>query len=87
MFDDPVSFLDYKWRESIARRLVQEAKARQVVVFTHDIAFLFLLKQFAVEQAVEQLDQHVRQIPAKGSGICAEDMPWVAMPVEKRSGS
>lgn len=84
VFDDPVSSLDYKWRESIARRLVEEAKARQVIVFTHDIAFLFLLKQFAAEQAVEQLDQHVRQIPAKGSGICAEDMPWVAMPVGKK---
>jgi energy-coupling factor transporter ATP-binding protein EcfA2 len=40
VFDDPVSSLDYKWREAVARRLVQEAKSRQVIVFTHDIVFL-----------------------------------------------
>ena len=33
LFDDPVSSFDYKWRESVARRLVTEAKNRQVVVF------------------------------------------------------
>ena len=26
LFDDPVSSLDYKWRSSVASRLVQEAK-------------------------------------------------------------
>ena len=31
VFDDPVSSLDYKWREGVARRLVEEAKTRQVI--------------------------------------------------------
>lgn len=85
VFDDPVSSLDYKWRESVARRLVQEAKTRQVIVFTHDVVFLLLLKQFAEQQSVMQLDQHVRQI-SKGTGVCVEDLPWVAMPVKKKIG-
>lgn len=85
VFDDPVSSLDYRWREGVARRLVQEAKTRQVIVFTHDVVFLLLLKQFAEEQAVEQLDQHVRQL-SKGAGVCAEELPWVAMPIKKRIG-
>lgn len=85
VFDDPVSSLDYRWREGVARRLVQEAKTRQVIAFTHDVVFLLLLKQFAEEQAVEQLDQHVRQL-AKGAGVCAEELPWVAMPIKKRIG-
>jgi len=85
VFDDPVSSLDYRWREGVARRLVQEAKTRQVIVFTHDVVFLLLLKQFAAEQAVEQLDQHVRQL-SKGAGVCAEELPWVAMPIKKRIG-
>jgi energy-coupling factor transporter ATP-binding protein EcfA2 len=85
VFDDPVSSLDYRWREGVARRLVQEAKTRQVIVFTHDVVFLLLLKQFAEEQGVTQLDQHVRQL-SSGAGVCAEELPWVAMPVKKKIG-
>lgn len=85
VFDDPVSSLDYKWREGVARRLVQEANTRQVIVFTHDVVFLLLLKQFAEEFAVEQLDQHVRHL-SRGAGVCAEELPWVALKVAKRIG-
>lgn len=85
VFDDPVSSLDYKWREGVALRLVEEAKTRQVIVFTHDVVFLLLLKQLADEQGIEQLDQHVRQLPS-GAGVCAEELPWVALKVLKRVG-
>ena len=85
VFDDPVSSLDYKWREGVARRLVREADRRQVIVFTHDIVFLLLLKQCADEQNVSQLDQHVRQL-SRGAGVCAEELPWVALKVSKRVG-
>jgi len=80
VFDDPVSSLDYKWREGVARRLVQEADGRQVIVFTHDVVFLLLLKQFAEELKVGQVDQHVRQL-SHGAGVCAEELPWVALKV------
>jgi ABC-type dipeptide/oligopeptide/nickel transport system ATPase subunit len=40
VFDDPVSSLDHWRRRNVARRLVEEAKTRQVVVFTHDTSFL-----------------------------------------------
>lgn len=85
VFDDPVSSLDYRWRESVARRLVQESKVRQVIVFTHDVVFLLFLKQIAEELEVEQLDQHIRQL-SKGAGVCVEELPWVAMPVKKKIG-
>jgi ABC-type arginine transport system ATPase subunit len=39
IFDDPVSSMDHTRKESIAKRLVQEAQNRQVIVFTHDILF------------------------------------------------
>ena len=83
VFDDPVSSLDYQWRQGVARRLVQEAKTRQVIVFTHDVVFLLLLKQFAEELAVEQFDQHVRFL-SKGAGVCSEELPWVALPIKKK---
>lgn len=85
VFDDPVSSLDYQWRQGVARRLAQEAKTRQVIVFTHDVVFLLLLKQFADELEVEQMDQHVRFL-SKGAGVCAQELPWVAMPIKKKIG-
>ncbi len=85
VFDDPVSSLDYRWREGVALRLVEAAKTRQVIVFTHDVVFLLWLKQFAEEQQVEQLDQHIRQLSA-GAGVCTEELPWVAMPIRKKIG-
>jgi len=85
VFDDPVSSLDYKWREGVAGRLIEEAKKRQVIVFTHDIVFLLLIKQFAEEKGVKQLDQHVRQLSV-GAGVCEDELPWVALKVKKRIG-
>lgn len=85
VFDDPVSSLDFQWRNGVARRLVQEAKTRQVIVFTHDVVFLLSLRQYADELGVEPLDQHVRY-QAKGAGVCAEELPWVALPVKKKIG-
>ena len=40
VFDDPVSSLDHWRRRNVARRLVEEAIIRQVIVFTHDTSFL-----------------------------------------------
>lgn len=85
VFDDPVSSLDFRWRDGVARRLVEEAKKRQVIVFTHDVVFLLLLRQYAEAEAVEQLDQHVRH-QRQGAGVCAEELPWVAMPVKGKIG-
>lgn len=86
IFDDPVSSLDYKWRAQVAARLVEEAKTRQVIVFTHDIVFLLALRQLADQKTVPKLDQHIRQLPQIGAGVCKEELPWVAMPVKKKIG-
>jgi len=40
VFDDPVSSLDHWHRQRIAERLIEEAKSRQVIVFTHEVMFL-----------------------------------------------
>ena len=45
VFDDPVSSLDHRHRDRVAERLAEEGKTRQVVVFTHDMAFLLLLDE------------------------------------------
>lgn len=47
VFDDPVSSLDHRWRQKVAARLVEEAKVRQIIVFTHDLVFLNDLQTLA----------------------------------------
>lgn len=53
VFDDPVSSMDHVRKEAIARRLVDEATRRQVIVFTHDILFTDYLATAGGEKGVQ----------------------------------
>ena len=84
IFDDPVSSLDHNWRKRIAQRLVAAAKDRQVVVFTHDLLFLHLLQTEAARHTIPCQHQYIhRDIQV---GLCAPDLPWIAMKTKKRLG-
>ncbi|MCW5892050.1 MAG: AAA family ATPase [bacterium] len=84
IFDDPVSSLDHVWRERIAKRLVKEAKRRQVIVFTHDVLFLRRLLDACPQEDVECQHQYVRRIDQ--SGFSSPELPWIAMNVKERIG-
>lgn len=47
IFDDPVTSLDHKRKEIIAKRLVDESVKKQVIVFSHDIVFIKYLENYA----------------------------------------
>jgi len=49
VLDDPVTSLDFAWKETVADHLIAEAQRRQVVVFTHDLHFLYCLRERAGE--------------------------------------
>ena len=83
VLDDPVSSLDHRFRDAIAQRLVREANDRQVMVFTHDIAFLLALKTYAAESSVCVTEQTIRR-KGKCPGIANSGSPWHAMPVRDR---
>ena len=85
LFDDPVSSLDHLWREKIAKRLVQEARTRQVVVFTHDVGFLVDLAGAAEHGNVDVQKQMVQR-DAVRVGVSSQEIPWVAMSVKRRIG-
>lgn len=53
VLDDPVTSLDLEWRELIASILAAEAKRRQVIVFTHDLPFLYHLTKYSEREQVE----------------------------------
>ena len=81
VFDDPVSSLDHRHRYAVARRLAREAAARQVIVFTHDLFFLFLLEEAVDEEAISAVHrQHVCRSPIgeRRPGVVDSDLPLVA---------
>lgn len=84
VFDDPVSSFDYRWRERAAKRLVQKAKDRQVIIFTHDLSFCHSLERHSKELGVAKADRYVSQNPAIGAGVSTGDVSWVTLPVSKR---
>jgi energy-coupling factor transporter ATP-binding protein EcfA2 len=53
VFDDPSTSLDHRFRKKMAARLVELAKDRQVIVFTHDAVFLTQLRMAANAAAIE----------------------------------
>lgn len=85
IFDDPVSSMDHKWRNKIAKRIVEEALERQVIVFTHDITFLMMLQEHA---KTKQCLVAVKSLTRKKTetGIIASNPPWDALTVKKRIG-
>lgn len=77
IFDDPVTSLDHVRRDKVAQRLAQLAKDRQVVVFTHDVAFVGDLSAAADSEGVPVVG---RSVERQGSepGVCLDFLPWKA---------
>ncbi|GEN23971.1 hypothetical protein HCU01_19200 [Halomonas cupida] len=76
VFDDPVSSLDHKRRGRVAKRMVKEASARQVIVFTHDVVFL---EQLRTECKHASIDPEITSLERVGMsvGIVTPGLPWV----------
>lgn len=85
VFDDPVSSLDNRWRTAVAERLASEAAQRQVVVFTHDLVFLFALIQAAERMAQPYQTQWLHRVNA-GTGHVEDELPWAASNTQRRIG-
>ncbi|MDO8050079.1 AAA family ATPase [Janthinobacterium sp. SUN211] len=83
VFDDPVSSLDHRRRERVAKRLAAEAAQRQVIVFTHDIYFLCLLVEEAKLVGVQIATQSLTR-RAEGFGIADPDLPFEGKTASKR---
>lgn len=83
VFDDPVSSLDHRYRENVAGRLVAEAKERQVIILTHDVVFLWVLRRLGRESDVTVTELSLER-GNKQHGHVKQGPPWVAMPVGAR---
>ncbi len=61
VLDDPVTSLDLEWRAQIARVLARQARELQVIVFTHDLPFLYYFSQSCEEEGVTLRTHWVRR--------------------------
>jgi len=88
VFDDPVSSLDHMHRQAVAKRLVAEATHRQVIVFTHDLAFLFELERAAADaQPRPHLAISSINRGADKAGFCRNEAPFKARRVSDITAS
>lgn len=75
VFDDPINSLDHKWRHAVTKRLVEESRKRQIIVFTHDFVFLNDVLETSKENSVVctsyALDRYKKSV-----GHVCESLPW-----------
>jgi energy-coupling factor transporter ATP-binding protein EcfA2 len=88
ILDDPVSSLDHIRRDLVAQRLVALAENHQIVVFTHDVSFVAVLKREASGSGVPIGERSVTR--GRGNerkpGACGNKHPWKAKDVPERLG-
>ena len=85
VFDDPVCSLDHKRRSKIANRLVEEAKTRQVIIFTHEITFFMELKTEAERSGITFRQETIRKV-CDEPGDISPVISWQGMNVKERTG-
>jgi energy-coupling factor transporter ATP-binding protein EcfA2 len=86
VFDDPVSSLDHHWRNNVALRLVEAARTRQVIVFTHELVFLYALLQEAEHLGVPNETRTLSR-DREYAGHVAAGLPFSGLSTQKRIGS
>ncbi len=86
VFDDPVSSLDHRRRDLVAKRLVAEAAHRQVIIFTHDIYFLCILDEEAKSAGMPITTQSLTR-RAEGFGIADPELPFEGKKTSQRIGT
>jgi recombinational DNA repair ATPase RecF len=83
ILDDPVSSLDHERRAYLAERLAEESKRRQVIVFTHDMAFIHMLQE-AADDAGIGLHGRTLQRAFHRVGMVANDLPMKMLGTAKQ---
>lgn len=86
ILDDPVTSLDHIRRGLVAARLAELAETRQVILFTHDVAFVADLKREAGAKGVPVAERSVMRSRAdeRKPGVCTTKHPWKAKDVPAR---
>lgn len=84
ILDDPVSSLDHVRRKQVAARLTALSEDRQIIVFTHDLAFVSYLRKACKDAGVGFTERSIVSISKDRIGICRDHHPWNAQSARKR---
>lgn len=60
IIDDPISSLDYNYEEAATKRIVELARTRQIIVFTHRISLLVGISEQCEKEGVAFCERHIR---------------------------
>ena len=84
IFDDPINSLDLDYREAVAKIITQLSRDRQIVVFTHDLYFLRLLKD--TYKKLFSNECYVTCINTIGEycGVVSDEIPYLAKNIQER---
>lgn len=83
VLDDPITSLDHLWRRSVAKRIVDEAGSRPVVVFTHEPVFCSQLAALAKEAGVS-IEYRTVYKRGTSTGVVRDGLDWDASNVRQR---
>lgn len=83
VFDDPVSSLDAMRRSRVARRLVELAIDRQVIVFTHEATFVNALNKTARDLGVSVTPRSILR-QGDAPGLTSNNHPWSVKDIPSR---
>jgi energy-coupling factor transporter ATP-binding protein EcfA2 len=84
VFDDPVTSLDHVRRWEVAGRLVEFAKDRQVIVFTHDVSFVGDLSRASKREHVALTERCIERTGDDLPGRTSDQHPWNVKDVDAR---
>jgi len=77
LFDDPVSSLDHRYQDKVAERLSIESRSRQVVVFTHDVAFVHQLLRWQESHGCKAVTRTIEwDNESRRPGAVRDSLPW-----------
>jgi hypothetical protein len=75
VLDDPVTSLDFQWKETIADYIVEESTRQQVIVFTHDLHFLFVLKEKTEKMGLPIIAHEIEKRDEKPGWVFLNNSP------------
>jgi len=83
VLDDPVSSLDAGRRSRVAKRLIELARNRQVIVFTHEATFVNALNKAARDLSVDVTERAILRQGLR-PGLVSDKHPWNVKDVPSR---
>jgi len=75
VLDDPVTSLDVEWKTTIADYIVEEAVRQQVIVFTHDLHFLFVIKEKAEKLGLSIKANIIKKLDERPGWVFLDEGP------------